>query len=143
MALSLRLTSSMNAEEMAPLWPAIIECLEKYCRRFDDETVSNIIKECAQGRRQLWIVQDDTGAVILAPITEIVTVNATGEKRLSLAEVGGSRLKECMPLLHGIEQWAAREHGAAKSGIIARKGWKPLLEPLGYKPKAVLWQKEL
>lgn len=141
--LTLRLTSSMTAEEMAPHWPAIIECLEKYCRRFDDETVSNIIKECARGKRQLWIVLDETGAVILTPITEIVTIDATGEKRLALAECGGSRLKECMPLLKEIEAWAAREHGAVKSGIVARKGWKPLLEPLGYKPKAVLWQKEL
>lgn len=143
MPLTLKNSSTMTADEMAPHWPDIFECLGKYCRRFDDETVPNIIRECFEGKRTLWLVFDETGRVILAPITEIVTVNATGERRLALAEVGGTRLKESMSLLREIEEWAAREHGAVKVGIVARKGWKPLLEPLGYKAKAVLWQKEL
>ncbi|MGO4831302.1 hypothetical protein AB4144_03235 [Rhizobiaceae sp. 2RAB30] len=144
MTLTIRLSSSLTADEMAPLWPGIISCLERYCRRFATyETVSNIIKECAGGGRQLWIVTDETGRVVLTPITEIVTIDATGKKQLLLAEVGGERLRECMPLLKEIEEWAAREHGVTESQLVGRKGWKRLLEPLGYAEAAVIWRKGL
>ncbi len=77
MALTIRLSSSMTVDEMAPLWPGINACLERYCRRFATyETVSNIVRECAEGRRQLWLVTDEAGRVILTPITEIVTIDA-------------------------------------------------------------------
>jgi hypothetical protein len=109
MALTIRLSSSLTADEMAPPWPDIIACLERYCRRFANyETVSNIVKECAEGRRQPWLVTDEAGRVILTPITEIVTIDATGKKQLLLAEVGGERLRECMQLLAEIEELAAR-----------------------------------
>lgn len=144
MALTIRLSSSMTVDEMAPLWPGINACLERYCRRFATyETVSNIVRECAEGRRQLWLVTDEAGRVILTPITEIVTIDATGKKQLLLAEVGGERLRECMPLLKEIEEWAAREHGVTESQLVGRKGWKRLLEPLGYAKAAVIWRKGL
>ncbi len=144
MTLAIRLSSSLTADEMVPLWPGIISCLERYYRRFATyETVSNTIIECAEGGRQLWIVTDETGRVVLTPITEIVTTDATGKKQLLLAEVGGERLRECMPLLKEIEEWAAREHGVTESQLVGRKGWKRLLEPLGYAEAAVIWRKGL
>ncbi|BCH22470.1 hypothetical protein [Mesorhizobium sp. L-8-3] len=144
MALTIRLSTDMSVAEMTPLWPDVIACLERYCRRFGTyETVSNIVRECAQGRRQLWLVFDEAGQVILTPITEIVTIDATGKKQLLLAEVGGRRLRECMPLLKEIEEWAAREHGTTECQLVGRKGWKKLLEPLGYAEAAVIWRKGL
>lgn len=142
MTLTIRLSTTMTAEEMAPLWPGVVSCLERYCRRFsDEETVGHILEQCMKGQRQLWIVKDETGRVILTPITEIVTIDATGKKQLLLAEVGGERLRECMPLLAQIEAWAAREHGVTESQLVGRKGWKRMLEPIGYKPVAVIWRK--
>ncbi len=144
MTLSIRLSSSITADEMAPLWPDIVACLERYCRRFASyETISNIIKECTEGRRQLWLVSDETGRVVLTPVTEIVTIDATGKRQLLLAEVGGERLRDCMPLLKEIEEWAAREHNVTESQLVGRKGWKRLLEPLGYAEAAVIWRKGL
>ena len=143
MSVSIRLTSTMKPDEMAPLWPDIVSCLEKYVARFPDETVSNIIKQCAIGRRQLWIIQDETGSVILTPITEITVDDATGAKTLVLAEVGGSRLRESMPLLKEIEAWAKREHGAEKARLIGRDGWMRLLPRFGYQPEARIYSKGL
>lgn len=144
MPLTIRLSTTMTAEEMAPLWPGIVACLERYCRRFrDEETAGHILEQCAAGQRQLWIVTDETGRVVLTPVTEIVTIDATGKKQLLLAEVGGERLRECMPLLEKIERWAAAEHGATQSQLVGRKGWKRLLEPLGYRDTAVIWRKGL
>ena len=57
----------------------------------------------------MWLVLDEEDKVVLVPITAIETCDATGIKQLLLAECGGSRLKEAMPLLADIEQWAKHE----------------------------------
>jgi hypothetical protein len=145
--MDIRLTSGMSAEEMQPYWPDIVRCLETYCAKFPEETVENIIAECAQGKRQLWICTEN-GRVVLTPITEIVTVNASGKKQLLLAEVGGSKLRKCMPLLAEIEAWA-KEQGAETSKLIGRStskatsGWTAHLLPCGYQPTAVVYEKRL
>jgi hypothetical protein len=140
----IRLTAEMTAEEMQPLWPGIIRCLEIYCARFpDDETVENIITQCAAGRRQLWIVQDETGRVVLTPITEVVRNDATGAVRLVCCEVGGERLQECLPLLDVMEQWAKEVHGATESELVGRRGWERLLKPHAYELAAQIYRKRL
>lgn len=144
MSLTIRLSTTMTAEEMAPLWPSIVTCLEKYCARFSDqETVGHMLQQIMAGHRQLWLVQDEAGRVVLTPITEIVRNDATGKQYLLFAECGGERLREAMPLMREIEEWAKREHGVTEAQFIGRKGWTKLLEPLGYKPKAVIWEKSL
>lgn len=141
MSLTIRLTSDMSAEDMAPLWPGIIRCLEKYVRRFPkDETVENIIAQCASGRRQLWVVQDEDGAVVLAPITEIITLDATQERRLLFAIVGGSRIRDAMRFMDDIEAWGRKE-GCTSFEFIGRDGWEPLLAPYGYEPTAKIYLK--
>lgn len=138
------LTTGMTQEDMAPLWPGIVRCLEKYVARFpDEETVQNILLQCATGRRQLWVVRDEDGAVVLAPVTEIVKNDATGKVRLVCAEVGGERLGEALPLLETIERWAKREHGATESDLIGRRGWDRLLKPRGYQLAAQIFRKGL
>ena len=133
----------MTPEEMAPLWPGILKCLEKYCRRFPhDETVENIIQKCAAGHRQLWVVLDEQGQVALTPITEISIVDATGAKRFIFCEVGGSRIKDAMPLIADMERWAA-EQGCTEFDFVGRRGWEPLLEPYGFKPQAIIWRKRI
>lgn len=144
MSLTIRLTSDMSAEDMAPLWPGIIRCLEKYVRRFPkDETVENIIAQCASGRRQLWVVQDGDGAVVLAAVTEILKMDATGKNRMIFAECAGSRIGEVMPLITQMEQWAADERQAVDAEFVGRKGWEPFLAPFGYEPVAVIYRKTL
>lgn len=142
--LTLKLSSSMSADEMQPLWPDILGCLEKYCRRFpDDESVENIIRKCAEGKRQLWLVLDEQGRVVLTPITEVAVVDATGAKRFIFVEVGGSRIKDAMPLIEEMERWAHEEHGCTEFDFVGRKGWEPLLAPYGFKPQAVIWRKRI
>jgi hypothetical protein len=137
------LTTGMSAEEIAPLWPAILACFEKYVARFPDETVENMVAQIMSGRRQLWVVRDDEGNVVLAPISEIVTVDATGKKRLVCAEIGGERLQEAVHLIGEMEAWAAREHGATESELVGRVGWGKLLQPLGYELAAQIYRKAL
>lgn len=140
--LTIKLTSGMSAEEMKHYWPDILQCMEKYCKRFpNDESVANIIRKCAEGKRQLWIVCDENDRVVLTPITEVVTVDATGVKRFVFSEVGGSRIKDAMPMIEEMERWAREEHGCTEFDFVGRKGWERLLAPYGFKPQAVIWRK--
>jgi len=144
--MSLRLVDStfMGLDEIQQYWDDIVVCVEKYCARFhDEETPENVISEVARGDRRMWLVMDEDDKVVLVPITAIETSTATGNKRLLLAECGGSRLKEAMPLLDEIEQWAKAEHGVKTARFFAREGWTDYLEPLGYKAKAIVFDKEL
>ncbi|QAZ46763.1 hypothetical protein [Mesorhizobium sp. Pch-S] len=139
----LRNATEMSADEMAPYWADIRTCLAIYCKRFSgEETVENILSECLEGKRTLWLCLDGD-EVVLTPITEIVTINATGKKQLILAEVGGSRLKECLPLLDDIERWAKEVHGVEEAQLVGRKGWGRLLPELGYAEKARIYRKAL
>jgi hypothetical protein len=134
----------MSAEEMAPLWGDILRCLQRYVDRFpQDETIENVIRKCAEGKRQLWAVFDEQGRGVLTPITEIVSVDATGVKRLVFSEVGGSRIKDAMPLIEEIERWAIEEHNCTEFDFVGRKGWAPFLAPYGFKPQAIIWRKEI
>ena len=144
MALTLRLTSDMDAKEMQPHWADIVECLNRYVRRFpDDETIPNILRKCAEGKRQLWIVTDENARVVLVPITEIVTVDATGKTRLVMCEVGGFRIVEALPLYHEIEKWAVENHGVTEVDWVGRKGWAKMIEPMGFTTQAVIWRKRI
>lgn len=144
MALSIRLTSAMTAAEMAPYWSRIVECLQRYVRRFPHyETVNNILQQCASGRRQLWIVTDETDAVALVLITEIVQLEATGHKRLILYELAGKRALEAQHLLPEVEKWAAKTHGVTEAEVLGRKGWAKFAEDAGYRPKAIIFRKRI
>ena len=137
-------STSLSVEQIAPHWPNIVACLQKFCNRFPmEETPENIINEVMKGERQMWLVLDEEDKVVLVPITAIETLTASGIKQLLLAECGGSRLKEAMALLVDIEQWAKTNHHAERARFVARKGWRDYLEPLGYKAKAVVYEKEL
>jgi hypothetical protein len=144
--MTLKLVDSTNLDptQMAPHWPNILACIEKYCDRFgEEETPEHVIGEVAKGNRRMWLVLDEEDKVVLVPITSIETLDATGLKQLLLAECGGTRLKEAMPLLGQIEDWARQEHGAERARFIARKGWTDYLTPLGYKATAIVFDKEL
>jgi hypothetical protein len=142
----LRLVDStyLTEEEIAPHLGSIMVCLEKYCARFPkEETPQNMLASVIKGDRRMWLVMDENDQVVLVPITSIETLNANGRSQLFLAECAGSRLKEAMPLLAEIERWAKETHGVWRARFVARKGWTDYLEPLGYKAKAIVFDKEL
>lgn len=144
MALSLKLSTSMSAAEIAPFWPDIIRCMEKFVARFpEDESIANILQKCMEGKRQLWLVYDEAQKVVLVAITEIAVVDATGERRLVFSETGGDRGLEALELMGEIEDWGRREFGVTASQWIGRRGWKKALETRGFREKATVWHKDL
>lgn len=134
----------MTGAEMAPYWPPIVACLQRYVARFPDyETVNNILHHCASGRRQLWLILDESERAVCVLITEIVQLDATGHKRLILYELAGKRALEAQHLLPEVEQWAVKTHGVTEAEVIGRKGWSKFAQAAGYRPKAIIFRKRI
>jgi hypothetical protein len=144
MALTIELTTDWSPEKIAPHWNDIFRCFSKYVERFEgEETVVGMFDAIMSGKRQLWVVKDETGRVILTPITETRVNDATGEVVVRMAEIGGERLQEAMPLVEEIERWARDEQGATTIELIGRKGWERLLKPFDYAPYVQIYRKAI
>jgi hypothetical protein len=144
MPLSIELTTGWSTEKMARHWPSVIACLHKYVDRFPkDATVQGIILSIVTTKRQLWAVLDESGELIMTPITEVETIDDTGEVRLRMVECAGERLQEAMPLIAEIERWGREEMGATSFELVGRKGWERLLKPHGYEPYTHIYRKAI
>jgi hypothetical protein len=145
MALKIELTTYWEPERMLEVWPSLLTCIRRFVNEFPEETSEqHIIDQVLAGRRQLWVVYDEEDAktALLAVLTESKTFDATGRTFVEIVGIGGERIREALPLIADIEQWAV-EHGIESSMVIGRFGWIPMLKEHGYEKKAVILRKRL
>ena len=95
----------------------------------------------ADGRADLWVVLDGN-----QPIGAVVT--QIRDDRLLLWQIGGRRVREwAKPFVGTIALWAIGHNCRALYGV-GRKGWKRIVEPLGFERIADIdgmpaWQRRL
>ncbi len=145
MPLKIELTSAWTPERMADIWPSVLFCLRKFVSEFPTEFSENhLINEVVAGRKLLWIVWDENRPerAVLTVLTETKRNDATGALFVEITAIGGERIREALPLLSEIEDWAMR-NGASETIVIGRFGWIPLLCERGYAKKAVILKKRL
>lgn len=92
-----------------------------------------------RGRFQLWTMNDEDG-FILAMVTELLTFPKM--KVLNMLLIVGDGLKDGLMFLDCIEMWA-RKQGATKSNVTGREGFLRVLEPYGYRRRAVALSKDI
>jgi hypothetical protein len=115
---------------------------ERVARSAPDElTAAYLINEVVAQRQHLWLGWEGDD-LMLALFAEIRHYYATGKTFIRVAGIAGERVKEALPLLADIEQWG-RSVGACKVVAVGRKGWEPVLRPLGYEIEAVVLSKQL
>ncbi len=130
---------------MAKVFPSVLGCIRRFVAEFPDEMSEEyLINEVMSGQRQLWVVTDDAqpDTALLAVFTESKSYRATGVVFVEIVGIGGERVREALPLIEHIEQWA-KEQGAQHAMIVGRFGWIPLLKDRGYHKKAVILKKAL
>jgi hypothetical protein len=138
-------THDWEQARMSDVLPSVLACIRRFVTEFPEElTEDYLISEVMLGRRQLWVVYDeaDPNTALLAVFTESKTYDATSVAFIEIVGIGGERIREALPLIDEIEEWAA-EQGAQNSMIIGRFGWIPLLKERGYQKKAVILKKPL
>ena len=145
MSLSIRLSSTMTSAEMVPHGETITACLRRFVDRYADQiTLESVWSDIVRGDVQLWLITDDeTGAVVMVQLTEIIDNLATGRRVVRLLNTGGGRFFDALPLIDEIEAWARDVAKASEIEAVGRKAFVRVLEPRGYRFASVTVSKRL
>ena len=142
MTLSIHLTLDWPYERVARYGREITGAMHKLSERFPDEiSIKDMTEDLFSGKNQLWLILD--GEEFKAFVTSEIKVNEeTGKKTVVLGELAGEGGVDLVSMISPIEDWA-RSIGAVELAPIGREGWKKPLSKAGYKPKLVLYSKDL
>jgi hypothetical protein len=142
MSLSIHLTTDWPFERVARYGREITAAMKKLVERFPNElTLKGLAEDTISGKNQLWLILD--GEEFKAFVTSEIKVNdETGRKSVLLSELAGEGGIDLVPMIGPIEDWA-RSIGAHELTPLGREGWRKPLSKAGYKPKLVLYSKDL
>lgn len=142
MTLSIHLTLDWPYERVAKYGRHITAAMHKLAERFPAEiSVKEMAEDLFSGKNQLWLILD--GEEFKAFVTSEIKVDKeTGRKCVVLGELAGEGGVDLVEMIIPIEEWA-RSIGASELTPIGREGWKKPLAKVGYKPKLVLYSKDL
>lgn len=142
MTLAIHLTTEWPFERVAQYGREITAAMKKLADRFPLEiSVKEMAADLFSGKNQLWLILD--GEEFRAFVTTEIKVNAeTSRKSVVVGELAGEGGVDLVEMIVPIENWA-RSIGASELTPIGREGWKRPLAKAGYKPKLVLYSKDL
>ena len=124
---------------LAQVWPDIASWISGVVERSDGRwSIELIAKQFLSGNWQLWVVWD--GEAVAAVIGTEIYVEGTGMNLARVVFTTGTGAAKWTHLLSDIEDWA-RDQGAVKLEMMARKGWAKHLP--AYKMTHVLLEKDL
>ena len=134
------LTLNLIPHEHAEIvWPLAEANVRKAVERGDGLiTIESHRDAVLDGRRQLWLVWDETceEKCVAAFVTEIINGH------FFMWACGGGRMKDWLHLAQdGLERWA-RARGCKGMQFWGRPGWTEVLAALGYKKTLVAMNKE-
>lgn len=142
MTLSIHLTLDWPYERVARYGKEITAAMRKLAGRYpNDISVKSMADDLFTGKNQLWLILDE-GETFHAFVTSEIKVSENGHKSVMLSELAGDGGVDLVPLIKPIEDWA-RSIGAKELTPLGREGWRKPLSREGYKPKFVLYSKDL
>lgn len=100
--------------------------------------VEDIIRAIARLEMQLWAARDDAGLSVM--LTEILV--HPRQKDAHIISATGHNAERWTPLWPMFERWAKAE-GCDLVTATCRKGWKKLLEPIGFSEASIVLEKRL
>ncbi|WP_107341601.1 hypothetical protein [Agrobacterium pusense] len=142
MTLKIHLTTDWPFERVAKYGRQITAAMKKLVDRYPDEmTLKGLAEDVISGKNQLWLILDDEE--FKAFVTSEIKVNEeTGRRTLILSELAGDGGLDLVPMIGDIEEWA-KDNGISELTPLGREGWRKPLARAGYKPKFVLYSKDL
>jgi len=120
-------------------WPLVEAWVEAAASDVASWSTADWRHKVETGHAQLWLIRLRS-ALSGVIITEIYDTAAG--KTCALPIVGGTHLKQSLPVLADIEAWA-REQGCTRLQGDGREGWVRALQSLGWRPVSVQIAKEL
>lgn len=142
MTLSIHLTTDWPFERVSRYGREITAAMKKLVERYPDElTLKGLAEDVITGKNQLWLILDEED--FKAFVTSEIKVNdETGRRTLILSELAGEGGLDLVPMIDTIEDWA-RANDIKEITPLGREGWRKPLAKAGYKPKFVLYSKDL
>lgn len=119
----------VTPEELRDYWPIAYVLLEKFDTHMGHLlTRDEVPQMLAAGAMQLWLIGNREGFFFVV-LTQVGHYPRGSMMSLFWAE--GSRMRDAIPLLAGIEE-VAKQHDIAYMRITGRPGWKRMLRSQGY-----------
>lgn len=117
--------------------PMLTRAVETSGGRF---TITSVLHEILSGRMALWVVLDGDTAV--AALTTRVS-ELPGARILVMDWLGGSRLKEWLPLAQETLVRYGRQYECTELQGAGRRGWERVLGAHGWKPAYTAYKMDL
>lgn len=135
-------TTDWPFEKLAPYGAQVTAAMRRLAEKFpSDVTAEALARECMDGQRQLWLILDEEDGFVSFCLTQIVTVQSTGKKIVTLTSHAGAEGLSCVSeMCRVIEAWA-KEQGADYTAAEGRRGWSRELAKQGYREYAVIFRK--
>jgi len=127
-------------EFLAQVWPDVASWIAGVVERSDGRwSIEIMARQFVSGDWQMWVVWN--GENVSAVIgTELYSYDGTGMQAARIVFTTGTGAAKWSHLIADIEQWA-RDQGAVKFEMMARKGWAKFMPD--YKMTHVLLEKDL
>ena len=123
------------------IWPDVAELIDGVVADSAGRwSVEVIARQFLSGNWQLWVVWN--GKQIVAAVGTELYVEDTGLKLARVVVTTGTGAYAWAHLISDLEDWA-RSQDAVRLELVARKGWTEYLLPLGYRARAIVFDKEL
>lgn len=145
MSYRLKLTSTMDQDQMEPYWPQVIEQLEDYVKLYPAHTSLDILfAGLARGDFQLWIViEDGTNECVMSVVTNITKNDVTGDAAVGIYALAGEHLQVVAPMIDDIIAWARKHFGITEAEITGRPGIARVLRNYGFTHEAVVMKRSV
>jgi hypothetical protein len=121
-------------------WPTAKAMLHPALMRSDEDWPA-VERDLQSNANQLWVVMEGGGQLLAVATTRIAL--ARGGEVAEIYLVGGSDLERWIAELDATIAASAREIGCIAMRAYGREGWRKSLGALGWRVKAVAYEKAL
>jgi hypothetical protein len=125
-----------------PVWPLIVEHLERVVALVSDETtIEHILERALSG--EVLIIVISKGEAIVAALTADIRTYDTGLNALHIPHLGGEDFDEWRDQLDSVLYAIAKDFNCNQLRIVGRRGWVKALKDLGWEEQYVVLKKDI
>ena len=125
------------------IWPQVAKVLKRSVATAEGKYEVDDLLDCIlKDELVLWVVLDTNNDEIIAAITTRLIEYPQGNA-MALDWVGGTRMKEWLPIAHPIMVSYAEDHNCKYLEGYGRKAWGRLLGKYGWNPDYIAYKMEL
>ena len=125
------------------IWPQVAKVLKRSVATAEGKYEVDDLLDCIlKDELVLWVVLDTNNDEIIAAVTTRLIEYPQGNA-MALDWVGGTRMKEWLPIAHPIMVSYAEDHNCKYLEGYGRKAWGRLLGKYGWNPDYIAWKMDL